>query len=185
MILGAEVPVFGTGLASGLWIALIGWFLNNAALTSYWQLLIRESLHDVPVSRLMDSRFDTVAPDLMVNRLVDDYLLHSDQNHFPVMLDGRLLGMVSLQDVHKAKRDAWHITTVKEVMSPFDPALQLSPRASVQQAMSMLGSSSTAQVAVMEEGRICGLIRQEDIIKWLSLYEDVNVHPAAVPGRNR
>jgi Zn-dependent protease/predicted transcriptional regulator len=185
MILGAEVPVFGTGLASGLWIALIGWFLNNAALTSYWQLLIRESLHDVPVSRLMDSRFDTVAPDLMVNRLVDDYLLHSDQNHFPVMLDGRLLGMVSLQDVHKAKRDAWHITTVKEVMSPFDPALQLSPRASVQQAMSMLGSSSTAQVAVMEEGRICGLIRREDIIKWLSLYEDVNVHPAAVPGRNR
>jgi Zn-dependent protease/predicted transcriptional regulator len=185
MMLGVDVPVFGTGLVSGLWIALIGWFLNNAALISYWQLLIRESLRDIPVARLMDSRFESVTPDLPVSRLVDDYLLHSNQDHFPVIGDGRLRGTVSVQHVRNVKRDAWDVTTVKEVMSPFDPALQLGPRDSVEKAMLMLGNGTASQVAVMEDGRVCGLIHREDILRWLSLYEDVDVHPAAVLRRNR
>lgn len=185
MMLGVQVPVFGTGLVAGLWIGLIGWFLNNAALISYWQLLIRESLQDVPVSRLMDTRFQSVTPDLPVSRLVDDYLLHSNQSHFPVIVDGRLLGMVSLQDVRKLSRDAWRSTNVGNVMTPFNTALQLGPRDSVQQAMSLLGDGKAAQLAVMENGQVCGLIRREDILKWLSLYEDVDMHPGAVLGRTR
>jgi Zn-dependent protease len=31
MVLGAQVPFFGTGVG-GLWLAFIGWFLNNAAM---------------------------------------------------------------------------------------------------------------------------------------------------------
>jgi Zn-dependent protease/predicted transcriptional regulator len=185
MMLGVEVPVFGTGLAGGLWIALIGWFLNNAALVSYWQLLIRESLQDVPVSRLMDTWFQTVPSDLPVNRLVDDYLLHSDQSHFPVLTDGRLVGMVSLQHLRNLHRDVWHTTIVGGVMTPFDPAFRIGPRDSVQRAMSMLGEGTGGQIAVLENGQVCGLIRREDILKWLSLYENVDVHPAAVPRGSR
>jgi Zn-dependent protease/predicted transcriptional regulator len=185
MMLGVQVPVFGTGLASGLWIGLIGWFLNNAALISYWQLLIRESLQDVPVSRLMDTQFQSVTPDLPVSRLVDDYLLHSDQSHFPVANDGRLLGMVSLQHVRSLNREAWRTTSVSNVMSPFNAAIQLGPRDTVERAMSLLGDSKAGQVPVLENGRICGLLRREDIVKWLSVYEDVDMHPAAVLGRTR
>jgi Zn-dependent protease/predicted transcriptional regulator len=183
MMLGVQVPVFGTGLVSGLWIGLIGWFLNNAALISYWQLLIRESLQDVPVSRLMDTQFQSVTPDLPVSRLVDDYLLHSDQSHFPVIADGRLLGMVSLQQVRKLNREAWRSTSVGSVMSPFNTGIQLGPRDTVERAMSLLSDSKAGQVAVFANGRICGLIRREDILKWLSLYEDIDMHPAAVLGR--
>ncbi len=42
MSLGLRVPYFGTGVVSGVWIALIGWFLNNAAMMSYRQLLARD-----------------------------------------------------------------------------------------------------------------------------------------------
>ena len=32
---------------------LIGWFLNNAAVMSYRQLLTQESLQGIPISRVM------------------------------------------------------------------------------------------------------------------------------------
>jgi Zn-dependent protease len=31
MTLGVRIPVFGTGFANGLWLALIGWFLHSGA----------------------------------------------------------------------------------------------------------------------------------------------------------
>ena len=47
--------VFRGRLVNGLWLAFIGWFLNNAALLSYRQLLAREALQDVPVSTHADA----------------------------------------------------------------------------------------------------------------------------------
>jgi Zn-dependent protease/predicted transcriptional regulator len=185
MMLGVQVPLFGAGLAGGLWIGLIGWFLNNAALISYWQLLIRESLQDVPVARLMQTRFQSVAPDLPVSRLVDDYLLHSDQNDFPVIADGRLLGTVGMQHARKLDRKAWPITRVRDVMTPFDTASHFSPRDDVRDAMALLGRSGVKQAPVIDNGQVCGLLRREDILKWLSLYEDVDMHPTALRGKTR
>src|SRR5690606_36047103 len=66
MALGVRVPFFGTGVLGGLWLALIGWFLNNAAVMSYRQLLVRESLGDVKVARLMNPSVQDVSPQLSV-----------------------------------------------------------------------------------------------------------------------
>jgi Zn-dependent protease len=35
MAFGVQLPLFGTGLISGLWLIFIGWFLNSAAANSY------------------------------------------------------------------------------------------------------------------------------------------------------
>jgi hypothetical protein len=57
MILGVRVPVFGTGPVGGLWIALIGWFLNNAAITSSRRVILQQRLGDLPVTRVMHRDF--------------------------------------------------------------------------------------------------------------------------------
>lgn len=185
MILGLHVPVFGTGIIGGLWLCLIGWFLNNAALLSYWQLVIRESLRNVPVTRLMQTRFQGVPPDLTVDQLVEDYLLHSDQMDFPVMANGHLVGTISQQQVRKLARTAWRTTTVGSIMSPFDAKAQVGPHDDVQKAMSLLASGKASYIPVIDEEQVCGLIRRADILKWFSLYENIDMHPAAVLSRGK
>jgi Zn-dependent protease len=40
MTFGVRIPFFGTGLGNGLWLAFIGWFLNNASAQSYQQVAV-------------------------------------------------------------------------------------------------------------------------------------------------
>lgn len=170
MMLGYRIPLFGTGLVPGLWIAFIGWFLNMAALISYRQLLLRESLEDVPVTRLMQTHFIRIDPRMRLNELVEQHLMPSGQRAFPVEQSGRLLGMVCLHDVRKRERGLWADTTVGEIMTPTENLTTISAHQDAMEALELLGRLNVNQLPVLEQGRLTGLIRREDVMKWLSLH---------------
>ena len=181
MVLGVRVPIFGTGLAGGLWLALIGWFLNNAAVMSYRQLLIRESLLDVPVSRLMTDAIHRVPPQLNIRSLIDDYVFRGGQQRaFPVVERDKLVGIVCLKDVHKAPRDQWDARTVADVMTPAERLTSVSPDDDGMDAMNALNSRDVNQIPVVENGRLLGIVRREDILRWLSVYGDRRLGNARV-----
>lgn len=170
MMLGIRVPIFGTGLVGGLWIAFIGWFLNNAALVSYRQLLVRETLEDVPVSRIMQTQFRSVSPDTTVEELVEGYLMHSDQRAFPVLEGRRLAGLVCLDDARRVQRPDWSRTRVGEIMTSAERLTVISPREDAAEAMFILSRRRVNQLPVVEGGEVRGFLRREDILKWLSLH---------------
>lgn len=170
MILGLRVPFLGGGLVNGLWLAFIGWFLNNAALMSYRQLLVRESLEDVPVRRLMQTRFMRVDPKMYVSTLVHEHLMPSGQRAFPVEENGRFLGMVSLRDLQKRERHAWDSTTVSEIMTPAAELVTVAPEQDATEALAIIGRRDLNQLPVVQKDELLGLLRREDILKWLSLH---------------
>ena len=172
MILGVQVPFFGTGLIGGLWLAFIGWFLNNAAVISYRQLLLRERLEDVPVARVMQTRFETVAPDMTIQALVEEHLLRGDQRAYPVVDGERLLGMICLHDIRRLERSAWPTTTARGLMTPAADLVSVRPTDDALEVMETLARRNVNQLPVLESGRLRGLVRREDILKWMSLYGD-------------
>jgi len=170
MILGLRVPLLGGGLISGLWLAFIGWFLNNAALMSYRQLLTREALQDVPVSRLMLTRFDMVPPDMSIATLIDDHIMRTGQRAFPVVSGNRLIGMVCLHDVNKVEAARRATTTVADIMTPADQVRSVRPDDEVFEALTALAERNVNQLPVLVDGRVHGLVRREDIVRWLALH---------------
>jgi Zn-dependent protease/predicted transcriptional regulator len=170
MVFGLRVPIFGSGPVSGLWLAFIGWFLHNAALTSYRQLLIKETLEEVPVKRLMRTRVITLEPDLTVEALVNDHMMGSDQRAFPVTENSRFMGLVCLQDVRKIARDNWPGTSVKDIMTAADQLSILAPNDDAAEALFELARRNVNQLPVVSEGGFQGLVTREDILKWLMLH---------------
>lgn len=170
MIMGLRVPVFGGGFINGLWLALIGWFLNNAAVMSYRQLLIHQWLEDVPVTRLMHTRFERVEPQLSLQNLVDEHLMPSGQRAFPVEERGRFVGMICLRDLPKRPPAAWSTTTVGDIMTPVRELATLAPEQYAAEALDLFGKRDVNQLPVVKNGELLGLIRREDILKWLSLH---------------
>jgi Zn-dependent protease len=172
MMLGFRVPFFGTGVIGGLWLMLIGWFLNNAAVMSYRQLLMRESLEDVPVSTVMRSDFSSIDADMPVSELVDRYLLPGDQRTFPVLDGADFIGLVSLRDIHKTPRETWRRAAVRSIMTPADAVKGIPPQENAADAMLLLGRQGVNQLPVVEDGKVRGMVSREDILKLLSIYGD-------------
>jgi Zn-dependent protease/CBS domain-containing protein len=169
MILGARVPFFGAGPVAGLWIALIGWFLNSAAVSSYQRVVVQATLGDVPVSRVMLSDYVEVAPDIRVRTFVDELLLRSSQRAFPVIEEGELRGLVCLEDVRKLDPERRGVTPVSDIMTAVERLHTVSPSQKATDALNLLAEHRVNQLPVVDNGRFLGMVTREGILKWLSL----------------
>ena len=179
MVLGLSVPILGAGLINGLWLAFIGWFLNNAALMSYRQLLTREMLQDVHIARLMLTRFEVVPPQLPLETLIEGYMLRSDQRAFPVVDgDGQFLGLVCQRDIERMPPEKRRTMTVREAMKPAASLVVARPGDDALDVLNILAQRDINQVPVIENGRAIGLLRRADILRWLALH---SLHNAPKP----
>ena len=176
MLFGLVVPVLGGGPWGGLWLMFIGWFLSNAALASYRQLLVKETLEHVPVARIMQATLTRVDPDISVQRLVEEHMMASGQRVLPVERAGRFLGIVSLTDLQRSERRAWGRMSAAEIMTPVSRLACVSPDADAGEALAELARRGVNQLPVLEKGALVGLLRREDVLKWLALHE-----PSAAP----
>jgi Zn-dependent protease len=175
MAFGVTLPIFGTGLISGLWLAFIGWFMHNAAVQSYQQLIIRDILEDVPVSDLMRKDPPTVSASTTVDTLVHSHIMQSDDHAFPVLEQNQMVGIVTLDDVRSVNRDAWAATSVEDIMTPIDQLSVVSPDDCADEALKQLMGTDVRQLPVLDgEKDLRGVLRRRDILKWLQLETDVS-----------
>lgn len=173
MIFGISIPFFGTGFIGGLWLAFIGWFLNNAAVQSYQQVVVEDLLGGVTVAQLMHANTPTLAPSIPVSTLVHDHIMGTDERAFPVIDNDRLVGLVCIEDVRKVPREKWDTTTVGEIMTPANQLAVATPREDVSDALNDLASRDVNQLPVMEGGRLVGMLRRRDIMRWLQLHSEL------------
>lgn len=169
MVFGIQIPLLGSGLISGLWLAFIGWFLNSATSQSYQRVVIRDILEGVPVERMMHAGPPTVPADITVGTLVHEHIMQEGDCGFPVMQGDRLVGLVTLEDVRKIPRDAWESTSVHEIMTPADDLVTVSPDEDASDMMNTLMERDVRQLPVIRDGQVVGCVRRQDIMKWLQL----------------
>ncbi len=172
MIFGARLPFFGTGLVNGLWLAFIGWFLNSASIQSYQQIVVQDILEGVPVRDMMRANPPTVAPEVTIDSLVHDHVMGTDDHAFPVLEDGRLVGVVTLEDMRSVSREMWDTTTVREAMTPADELVTASPEEDASDTLNRLMQRDVRQLPVVQNGQLSGVLRRRDIIKWLQLHSE-------------
>jgi Zn-dependent protease/predicted transcriptional regulator len=174
MIFGLQIPFFGTGFVSGVWLAFIGWFLNSASAQSYRQLVVHDILEQASVDRVMRTDPPTVPANSSVGALVHDHVMGTDDYGFPVLDGGRLAGVVTLDDVRKIARDQWDTVTVREIMTPSDRLVTVSPEEDAAEALDKLAQNDVRQLPVVRGGELIGLLRRRDVIKWLQLHSEMS-----------
>jgi len=168
MVFGVTIPIFGSGLVNGLWLMFIGWFLNSASVQSYQRIVIQDVLEGVPVRDMMREEVPTVGSDITIRDLVHDYIMGEDDHTFPVVDEGRLVGLITLDDVRDVSRERWDQVRVREVMTPEEDVVTVSISDEAADAFERLTSRDVRQLPVLSGEQLAGALSRKDIIRWLS-----------------
>jgi len=168
IVLGVLEILMGDWLG-GLWSGLIGLFLRNAAIASYQQLLIRESLEGTPVRRFMNPNPVTVTPDTTIDRLVEDYIYRHHYKMFPVVNGDRLIGCVTMQQVKSVPREQWSTVTVGQIARRCGEANTVRPDTDALKVLSLMNRTPVSRVMVAEDGRLVGILSLRDLLRFLAV----------------
>jgi Zn-dependent protease len=165
--LGVIMVLQGASIFAGLWLALIGWFLSNAAEATVAQVSLERSLHGVKVRDVMDTSPPSVSPNESVSDLVADRMLKGEHRSFLVRHDdGGLAGVVTLSDVRRLPREDWPTARVTDVMTRFADLATVGPDDAVESALRLLQAREVGQLPVIEEGRAAvGLVTRGGILR--------------------
>ncbi len=163
------VQFFAGNWLGGVWIGLIGMFLNSAAQSGYQQVLIRQALQGEPVRRFMNPNPIAVPPSVDLNSWVEDYVYRYHHRAFPVATDGRLEGIITTQALGRFPRGEWAAHTVGEVMASDLRAVTITPDTDALEALSKMQRTGTSRLLVAAGDRLLGLVSLKDLLHFLNL----------------
>ncbi len=162
------------GLINGVWLAIIGIFLNSAAESSRQEVSVREHLAGVKVAQVMEANTETVNPRMSVNDLVREIFLIKRRRSIPVADGDQLVGMVSVSDVRHVPQHEWPTTFVERIMTR-GPLHTVSPDDDLNAALKVISQYDLNQVPVMSQGRIVGILSRANVVNFLQLSAELGV----------
>jgi Zn-dependent protease len=143
-------------LFTGLWSILVGLFLRGAAAG-----VAQESSPATgrTVGQAMSAPLP-VAPDMLVGELVDQVLTQYRYAAFPVAKEGRLYGILLLEDLKRAPRERWREVRLCEVMRPVTPEMFVMAQMPLERAQEALQRNGVQSLAVLDnDGLLVGFLR--------------------------
>jgi Zn-dependent protease/CBS domain-containing protein len=154
-------------LAGGIWFAFIGWFLVQAARSSYQELQLQQLLRRVEAEEVMAGDLRRIPPEVSLQEAVDDYFMRYDHSGFPVEEQGRTIGLLTLRGVRRVPREQWPTRRVREHMVPLSDQVVVAPDARMDGVLGRLEDGEANRVLVAQDDEVVGIITPTDLTRWL------------------
>ena len=157
------------GAFSGAWLAFLGWFLLQAARAEARYIATEEALEGLRVRDLMVRDPVTVDPDLTIGQFMDEVAWSRRFTTYPVVDDGRPVGLIAFRSVSAVPRQEWDTRRVRESMIPLDEVPQLTEDERAVDALADLSSPTSNRGLVVEGDRLAGLLSITDLARALQV----------------
>jgi CBS domain-containing protein len=172
--LGIFTAFAGQALA-GIWMALIGWFLQSAAAQSQVQVGLKQLLRGVRVAQAMTRECARVGREWTLERLVREEVLGSGRRCFVITDDGHLAGLLTLHGIKAVPRQRWGEVRVEDVLTPADKVTTVGPDDALHTALEKMDDAEVAQVPVVEHGELVGMLGREQVLHYIRTRAELGV----------
>jgi Zn-dependent protease/CBS domain-containing protein len=177
LIFAGVWQMFSGNVGNGLWIAFIGWFLDNAASVQIQQVMF-QGLTGHHVSQAMSTDYAIIPEDLTLQQLVDEQILGRGQRSFLVSRGDQTVGLMTLHRIKEVPRPKWATTSVAQVMLPFEQLKCVDPDAELWSALEKMDRNGVNQMPVIRDQHVIGMLSREDAITFLRTLQEFGTSPA-------
>ncbi len=167
------------GALHGQWTSsiffVIALFLKSAAETGYTHALQRELLAGVKVRDIMTPKPTWIPDTLPLSLAIDEFFLTNHHIAFPVCtMEGEFRGLLRLEFLKDVPREKWPYTTAGDIVAACEAdKLSLDVETSASKAMRYLLGAGSGRLAVLENGRIAGIITRHDILHFIKIHTEL------------
>jgi len=149
------------GLFANPWLILIALFIYIGANEEEKVILIENILRKIKIADIMTTNPVCVTPETKSSEVLEMMFKYKHLG-YPVVENGRLVGIVTLNDVAKAK-DA----LVREIMTK--EVITISPDDFAFRAFKLLNEHRIGRLPVVENGGLVGIISRTDLMRTLEI----------------
>jgi len=129
----------------------------------------------VTVGEVMNPKPTTVPATISLQQLVDAYFLPGGLRYALVMQADHLVGLMTLSDIRHTPREQWRQTPVGHAMTPLERLHVVSPQQNIKEVVPLMVAQDVNQLAVVQEGRLVGVLSREDIMRSLQIRQDLGL----------
>jgi CBS domain-containing protein len=151
------------GLFANLFLVALAFFIYMGASSEAQQTVMKAAFQDVIVRDIMTPREELHVVDdgTSIAELLER-MFRERHTGYPVMKNGQLVGMVTLDDareVREVERDAYRVDDVmaRELAT-------VSPDADAMEAITMMQQHGVGRLPVVENGEFVGLVSRSDLV---------------------
>jgi CBS domain-containing protein len=154
------------GLFTNIFLIALAFFIYMGASGEAQQTVLKAAFEGVSIRDIMTAREDlhTVERDTSVAALIDRMFVERHTG-YPVMQNGQLAGMVTLEDaksVPEVERDAYR---VEDVMTPVGELATVPVEGEAMDALTTMQQTGVGRLPVVNEtGEMVGLVSRSDLM---------------------
>jgi Zn-dependent protease len=157
--------------SNGGWLIFIGAFLFGAAWSTRKQATLRMALAGTSVRDVMVRAVVTMPSELSLQTAVDDFFVAYGYGGFPVVDDGQVVGVITVEEVQAVPQGLWSWRAVRDVMRPASNDLFIAPEASMMQALEGMVRTGYDRLVVLDAERPIGLVTRSAVAQFLQLHK--------------
>ncbi|OHB76226.1 MAG: protease [Planctomycetes bacterium RBG_16_64_10] len=155
------------GLLANPFLLFIALFVYLGAQQEAHLVQVRSLLRGVPVREAMITRFRTLSQNDVLGTAIDE-LLAGEQQDFPVLDDGRVLGILTRGDLLKALAEGRRDTRVGEALRR-DCAI-VDDTAMLEDVFGRMRETECSAVPVARKGQLVGIVTLENVGEWMMIH---------------
>jgi Zn-dependent protease/CBS domain-containing protein len=152
---------------SGAWLAFLGWFLLNAATAEARYLLTQQALMGLRVRDVMTPNPVVVSADTTLGELMDSIMISQRHTTYPVVDDGKTVGLLPLRCVTSVPRREWDVRRVRDCLVSLDKVPVLREDEDAVDALAELSQSAGGHGLVLSNGGLAGIVSSSDLARAL------------------
>ncbi|MDH5289132.1 MAG: site-2 protease family protein [Acidimicrobiia bacterium] len=150
-------------VGGGIWIMFIGWFVLQAGQAEWAQTVVRSAVEHLRVRQVMSAHPTALPADAVLAGLLGP-LAPARHAIYPVVAQGRLVGVLPWSTIARLTPEALGSTTVREVMMPLAEVSTAPLEAPAEDALELL-ARDPHRVVVVEHGTPVGMLAPADILR--------------------